>query len=69
MSKTTEHGRNIANQIQAGDAYGVEGDLTLADVWNILDQLHTHYMYSGKDTKFLVKWMQELEGMDEDLLF
>ena len=79
MSRTTEHGENIANQIQGEDAYGVRGDLTLADVWNIVDNLHSHFAFeedgkerehSDYDMKILQmfeKWMRELEGMDDDL--
>jgi hypothetical protein len=67
MSQTTEHGRNIADQIQDEDAYGQKGDLTLADVWIILDNLHSHFMDTKQDTKFLEKWMHELEAIDDDL--
>lgn len=67
MSTTTEHGENIANQIQGGDAYGHQGKLSLADVWLILDNIHTHFMNTSRDTKFLSKWLRELEGMDKDL--
>ena len=69
MSKPTEHGNNIADQIQDFDACGVKNPLTLADVWNILDNLHSHFMDTKKDTKFLEKWMQELEAIDDDLPF
>ena len=67
MSQLTEHGRNIADQIQGEDVYGYSGELTLADTWNIIDQLHSHFMDTNRDTKFLEKWMRELENMDEDL--
>ena len=67
MSATTEHGENIANQIQEADAYGKTGKLTLADIWEILDNIHTHFMDTNRDTEFLSKWMRELEDMDKDL--
>jgi len=67
MSKTTEHGENIANEIQSEDAYGCEGKLTLADVWLIIDNLHTHFMDTGRDTSIFSKWMNELEEIDTDL--
>lgn len=67
MSKPTEHGENIADQIQSEDAFGRSGRLTLADVWLILDNLHSHFMDTKKNTKFLEKWMRELEAIDNDL--
>jgi hypothetical protein len=78
MSETTEHGENIANDIQGEDAYGYNNDLTIADVWNILDNLHSkfmnQYVKSGgypereKDmTVIFSRWMDELEAIDEDL--
>ena len=67
MSQLTEHGENIANEIQGADAYGQEGKLTLADVWLIIDNLHTHFMDTDRDTSFLEGWMRQLEKMDEDL--
>jgi hypothetical protein len=67
MSETTEHGEHIAMQIQDEDAYGGSGTLTLADVWNIIDNLHTHFMDTGRDTSLFEKWMRELEDIDEDL--
>jgi len=44
MSETTPHGENIANEILGEDAYGSSDDLTVADVWNILDNLQTSFM-------------------------
>ncbi len=67
MSKPTEHGENIADQIQSEDAFGRSGRLTFADVWLILDHLHSHFMDTKKNTKFLERWMRELEAIDKDL--
>jgi hypothetical protein len=71
MSATTNHGDNIAEQIQNSDAYGQYDILTVADVWNILDNLHTHFL----DTRganhpllgMLSKCMEALEAIDEGL--
>ena len=65
MSETTEHGQNIANQIPDEDAYGYYAELTLADVWNIIDNIHTHFMDTGRDTGLFEKWMRDLEELDE----
>jgi len=69
MSGTTDHGENIANQIQCEDAYGEMNDLTLADVWNIVDNLQSHFIDTsgGQISAVLGKWMDTLEKMDEDL--
>ena len=67
MSKLTEHGRNIAEQIQEEDAYGMQNNLTLADVWYIIDNIHTHFMDTERDTTLFEKWMRDLEAIDEDL--
>ena len=68
MSKPTEHGNNIAEQIQEEDVYGCRAiKMTLADVWIILDNLHSHFLSSGQDTSLFEKWMRELEGIDKDL--
>ncbi len=71
MSQITQHGENIANEIQGEDSFGDSDNLTDADVWNIIDQLHTHMMdtRSGDDPIFsiLEDAMQELEIIDEDL--
>jgi len=74
MSETTEHGENIANEIQSHDAYGQFNLLTYADIWNILDNIHSHYCDEGhypetdyKITGMLGKWMRQLEDIDEDL--
>lgn len=67
MSNPTEHGENIAWQIQGEDACGRKGKLTLADVWLIIDNLHTHFMSTGRDTSIFERWMRELENLDDDL--
>lgn len=76
MSELTQHGENIANEIQEHDAYGYFNVLTLADVWLIVDNLHTHFLDNlpegGTDEKtsilmMLSRWMRELEDMDGDL--
>ncbi len=67
MSKPTEHGNNIADQIQDEDAYGIRGELTIADIWVILDNLHSHFLDTKRDTKLFEKWMRELEDLDDDL--
>jgi hypothetical protein len=69
MSEITDHGINIADQIQCEDAYGKMNDLTLADVWIILDNLYSHFMDMGEVTitTMLGGWMDELEKIDEDL--
>ena len=67
MSKLTEHGSNIAMQIQYPDAFGGNGDLTLADVWEIIDNLHTHFLDTDRDTSMFVGWLRELESIDNDL--
>jgi hypothetical protein len=77
MSETTPHGENIANEILGEDAYGSSDDLTVADVWNILDNLQTSFMeqYERKNIKpstddmvhRIGVWMRQLEDIDEDL--
>ena len=67
MSEKTRHGENIAGQIQSEDAYGEDGNLTLADVWCIIDELHSHFLDTDRDTSMFEKWMSELEDIDEDL--
>lgn len=72
MSQPTGHGQNIADEIQTNDAYGEFDILTAADVWNILDNLHTHFMDNeGKGHSELMgmlsSWMQELEQFDNEL--
>lgn len=70
MSTPTEHGRNIADQIQEDDAYGASDALTLADVWLIVDNLHTHFMDNDSPDstlKMLSSWMRQLEEVDNAL--
>jgi hypothetical protein len=67
MSQPTKHGENIANQIQGSDAYDDSGEMTLADVWLIVDNLHTHFLNTGRDNTMLERWMRELETIDEEL--
>ena len=67
MGELTEHGKNIADQIQDEDAYGESGKLTLADVWYIVDNLHTHFVDTNRDTRIFEKWMRVLETIDKDL--
>lgn len=67
----TEHGDNIADQIQTEDAYGRFNILTPADVWNILDQLETHLMDNDKRSNILPllgKWKKQVEKLHPDVL-
>lgn len=69
----TDHGNNIANQIQDEDAYGIKGDLTASDLWNILDQFETHLidtptLSERKALESLVTaWKRELEAVFPDM--
>lgn len=70
MSDRTEHGENIANQIQTEDAYGDFDTLTVADVWNIIDNIQTHLVDQDPKSPLIEmasRWMKELESIDEDL--
>ena len=74
MSETTRHGENIANEIQSEDAYGYFNLLTYADIWHIIDNIHSHYCDDNyypepkyEITRLLEKWMRDLEDIDEDL--
>jgi hypothetical protein len=73
MSQATGHGENIACQIQTEDAYGEFDELSNADVWLILDTLHSHMVETrtGPDPIFniLEQAMRELEEIDEELPF
>ena len=64
MSKNTRHGDHIAGEINGYDASGHTGELTYADVWNMVDQLHTHFMDTDRDTALFEKWMKELWEID-----
>jgi hypothetical protein len=65
MDGTTSKGEHIAMQIQGETAYGSNGDLTLADVWLIIDNIHTHFMDTDRDTAFLENWLDDLYRMEE----
>jgi hypothetical protein len=68
MSALTEHGENIANQIWE-DAYGRSGKLSVADVWLVLDNIHTQFMDGRKNKQMLEmleRWMKEIEAIDHD---
>ena len=67
MSRITIHGENIAGQINSEDCYGRSGELTYADVWNIVDQLHTHFMDTNRNTEIFEKWMEELHKIDPEM--
>ena len=67
MSKTTRHGENIANEICTNDAFGHYDDLTYADVWSIVDQLHTHFMDTNRDPAVFERWMREIEKLDPEM--
>jgi len=60
-TERTDHGDNIADQVQGEDAYGYSGDLTIADIWNILDNIHSQFMATDRDNRFLSDWMDQLE--------
>ena len=59
-SERTRKGEGIAEQIQGENAYGCSGDLTMADVWYIIDNLHTHFLDSGRPTEIFERWLDEL---------
>lgn len=71
MAYTTRHGDNIADQIQTEDAYGYYNDLTYADLWVILDNLHTHFLDAAGSCdpalKILANAMGALEELDDEL--
>lgn len=48
MIEQTDHGRGIAEQIQE-DCYGYSNTLNAADVWHILDNIHTHLLDASED--------------------
>ncbi len=58
MTERTYKGSNIADQIQGEDAYGYDEELTIADLYNILDQFHSHVMNRDENlTRVLAKWL------------
>ena len=67
MSELTDKGRHIADQINGEDCYGYDGLLTMADVWLIIDNLHTHFLDTDRDTDIFGRWMRELEETDPAL--
>lgn len=71
MSERTNHGDNIAEQIQQEDAYGIMNNLTASDLWHILDEFQTHLMDTDPESKMismLSKWMKEIEDFDDEVL-
>lgn len=68
--RPTDHGEMIANQIQGEDAYGYDGQLNLADIWLILDNIHSSFVETEHEgyCKFLEKWMEELEQIDPSVV-
>jgi len=72
MSLPTQHGENVAGDIQTEDAYGQFDVMTPADVWLILDNLHTHFLDNNQDQredvmKILKAGMKQLEAIDDEL--
>lgn len=71
MSTVTCHGENIANQIQDEDAYGDSDALTDADIWLIIDNMHSALMDTRElnDPMVLVlgRILNTLAAMDIDL--
>ena len=63
IQEPTEHGRNIASQIQEEDAYGESDSLNYADVYIILDELHSHFvnLNDRKGHQLMTKFMEQLE--------
>jgi hypothetical protein len=63
MNNKTNHGDNIANQIQTEDAYGNFDAMNESDLYQILDNFQTHLIdTNGNDSliELLSKWMEEL---------
>jgi hypothetical protein len=70
MSRPTRHGEAIANDIQGEDAYGHSGHLTLADVWLILDNIHSDFVEKDDEEpicSMLSKFMDEIERLDPEM--
>lgn len=65
-NEQTEHGKNIAGQIES-DAYGRSDNLTIADIYFILDAIHSHFMDTGRDNRFISIWIEELLNKYPDL--
>jgi hypothetical protein len=66
--RTTRHGDAIAEQIQGEDAYGYYNELNLADVWTIIDNLHSHFLDTDRDTSIFERWMDELAAIDPEVV-
>lgn len=47
LIERTIKGCDVAEEIQGETAYGHSGDLNAADLWNIVDNLHTHFLDNG----------------------
>ena len=62
-NERTQHGENIANDIQQHDAYGDFDVLTAADLWNILDNLQTHWFDHEQQelAGIVTQFMREVE--------
>lgn len=59
----TQHGDDVAYQIQEASVYGADEPLTVADVWNILDNLHTVFMDVDLEMeKLLIEWMDKIDS-------
>lgn len=79
MSRVTRHGENIAASIQGEDPYGYKSVLTTADIWNIVDNIHSNVLFNveGEEKELtqddlnvlnmLSRWMDELQDLDSDL--
>lgn len=66
MSLPTQHGHHISEHLWP---YGDE-PLTLADVWLIVDGLHSHFIeHDGPydQIRMFEQWLKQLEHMDGDL--
>jgi hypothetical protein len=65
MIYKTQHGDNIADQIQTEDAYGFYNVMNEADLYNIIDQFQSHILEESpakQDLLIMISlWMQELE--------
>lgn len=59
----TDHGDSIADQIIGEDAYGNNEPLNAADLWHILDAMHTNFLDNGQDE--LMQTVHEFMGKVE----
>lgn len=64
--ETTIHGENIAGQICDEDAYGYSGTLNVADIREIVDQIHTNLLDGGQESsplmRMIERWLGEAES-------